>query len=88
MVTLHSPFTIVGEASFFGDVQTTLYIVRDESHYVGEIVDTYFDVQNLPLWENATVVTKINETLLWKYTTPTEGKYDNLTCLLAESQHP
>ena len=59
--------------------QTTVYVVRDESHYIGEIIDTYVDDGSIPHWENATVVTKINETLLWKYTTPLEDKYENLT---------
>ena len=59
--------------------QTTVYVVRDESHYIGEIIDTYVDDESIPHWENATVVTKINETLLWKYTTPLEDKYENLT---------
>jgi len=59
---------------------TTIYVLRDESHYIGEFIDIYTsDVFGTPLWENATTVTKINETLLWTYTTPNEGKYDNLT---------
>jgi len=67
------------EEWFPGVTQTTVYVVRDESHYIGEIIDTYVDDESIPHWENATVVTKINETLLWKYTTPLEDKYENLT---------
>jgi len=67
------------EEWFPGVSQTTVYVVRDESHYIGEIIDTYVDDESIPHWENATVVTKINETLLWKYTTPLEDKYENLT---------
>jgi len=64
---------------YFGEEETTIYVVRDESHYIGETIDTYVDDENIAHWENATVVTKINETLLWKYTTPLEDKYENLT---------
>ena len=67
------------EEWFPGVTQTTVYVVRDESHYIGEIIDTYVDDESIPHWESATVVTKINETLLWKYTTPLEDKYENLT---------
>jgi len=66
-------------AQYFGDEPTTIYVLGEESHYVGEIIDTYTDALGTPIWENATVVTKINETLLWKYTTPPEGGYENLT---------
>lgn len=67
-------------AGYFPGVDiTTIYLVRDESHYIGEIIDTYVDASNIPHWTDATVVTKINETLAWKYTTPTEDKYENLT---------
>ena len=65
--------------SYLGEGITTIYVVRDESHYIGEIIDTYVDDENIAHWESATVVTKINETLLWRYTTPIEGKYENLT---------
>lgn len=62
----------------WGDI-TTLYVLRDESHYIGEFIDVYLDAFNNPFWEDATVVTKLNETLLWTYTTPAEDKYENLT---------
>lgn len=62
-----------------GEGITTIYVVRDESHYIGETIDTYVDNEKIAHWENATVVTKINETLLWRYTTPLEDKYENLT---------
>ena len=64
---------------YFGEGDTTIYVFRDESHYIGETIDTYVDNENIALWENATAVTKINETLLWKYTTPLVDKYENLT---------
>ncbi len=61
---------------------TTIYVLRDESHFVGKIINKYFKDSAsppTPLWVNATVVTKINETLLWLYTTPDEEKYENFT---------
>jgi FKBP-type peptidyl-prolyl cis-trans isomerase 2 len=57
---------------------TTLYVIRDESRFVGEVLPpdnmTVFYV-----WKDSTVVTKMNETLIWTYTTPPEDKYENLT---------
>ncbi len=64
---------------YFGDQNTTIYVLREESHYIGEVIDIYSDALGTPIWENATVVTKINETLLWHYTTPIEGMYKNIT---------
>jgi hypothetical protein len=59
---------------------TTIYVLKDESHYIGEFIDIYTsDMFGTPLWENSTTVTKINETLLWTYTTPNEDNYNNLT---------
>jgi FKBP-type peptidyl-prolyl cis-trans isomerase 2 len=64
---------------YFGGENTTLYVLREESHFVGELIDIYSDALGEPIWENATVVTKINETTLWHYTTPTEGMLENIT---------
>jgi len=58
---------------YLGSENTTVYVLRDESHYIGEVVDLY------AIWKNSTVVTKINETLIWTYTTPPADKYENLT---------
>lgn len=66
-------------SQYFGDQNTTIYVLREESHYIGEVIDIYSDAMGAPIWENATLVTKINETLLWHYTTPTEGMYNNIT---------
>jgi hypothetical protein len=61
-------------AQFYPDIETTtVYTLRDGSHYIGEVVDLY------PSWENATKVTKINETLLWTYTTPPDDLPENFT---------
>ncbi|MFW9922471.1 MAG: hypothetical protein ACFFDW_04185, partial [Candidatus Thorarchaeota archaeon] len=50
-------------AEVFGNVTTTLYTLRDESHYLGEIykqggIDLY------PYWKDASIVTRINDTLI------------------------
>ncbi|MBN1281332.1 MAG: FKBP-type peptidyl-prolyl cis-trans isomerase [Candidatus Thermoplasmatota archaeon] len=58
--------------SYFGNT-STIFTVRENSHYIGEVVDLY------AIWTNVTVVTKINETKLWTYTTPPENQTDNLT---------
>ncbi len=60
-------------AEVFGNITTTLYTLRDESHYIGEIIDIY------SFWEDSSVVTKINDTLIWTYTTPTTDINENLT---------
>ena len=57
-----------------GNGTTTLYTLRQDWHYVGEIVESSYS-----FWENSTVVTKINETLLWTYTTPTTDIGENFT---------
>jgi len=64
---------------YFGDENTTIYVLREESHYIGEVINIYSDALGTPIWENASVVTKINETHLWHYTTPIEGLYENIT---------
>jgi hypothetical protein len=65
--------------TYFGSGNTDMYTIREESHYIGESIDTYYDANFAPLWTNATRVTKINETLLWKYTTPDPANLTNLT---------
>jgi len=50
---------------YFGNGTTTMFTLRDSSHYIGEIIDKYVSCIN------STVVTKFNQTLIWVYTTPT-----------------
>jgi len=52
---------------------TTLFVLRDSSYSLGEIMPVY------PSWENATVITKIDETKMSMYTTPPEDKRENFT---------
>jgi hypothetical protein len=42
----------------------SIYILRDQSHYIGEYIDLY------PAWGNSSIVTKINDTFIWIETTP------------------
>jgi hypothetical protein len=58
---------------------TTLFVLRDSSYSLGEIYPLY------PSWENATVITKINETNMWIYTTPPEDKRENFTWIYVDS---
>ena len=60
-------------AEVFGNITTTLYTLRDESHYIGEVINNY------TFWEEASIVTKLNDTLLWTYTTPTTNIGENFT---------
>lgn len=58
---------------YFGNGTTTIFTLRDNSHYIGEIIDKY------ACWINSTVVTKSNQTLLWIYTTPTTAVDEDFT---------
>lgn len=57
---------------YFGNQSTTLYNLRF-NYSIGDELPSY------PSWENATYVTKVNETMLWTYTTPPEDKRENFT---------
>jgi FKBP-type peptidyl-prolyl cis-trans isomerase 2 len=59
---------------------TTLFVLRDISYSPGEKTIIY------PSWENATVITKMNETKIWTYTTPPENKRENFTWIVQTSQ--
>ena len=60
--------------AYYGIGTTTLYTIREDWHYIGEIIDTAYTS-----WDNSSVVTKINETLLWMYTTPSTEINENFT---------
>lgn len=49
----------------YGEITTNMYKLKDESHYIGEIIPSEYTY-----WTNSTKVTKINDTMIWKYTTP------------------
>jgi len=55
------------------DETTTLFVVRMNYYSPGEKTTVYLS------WENATVVTKINDTKVWMYTTPPEDRITNFT---------
>ena len=59
---------------YFGMENTNLYVLKEDWHFIGELLD----LTSIYLsWENASVVTKINDTKLWMFTTPTNdiGEY-------------
>ena len=58
---------------YYGTQNTTLFVLRYDMYSLGEKTTIY------PFWENATVVTKINDTKLWMYTTPPNDKTTNFT---------
>lgn len=60
--------------STYSNVTTSLYVLREAWHYVGEIIETAY-----PSWDNSSVVTKINETLLWMEITPSTDIDENFT---------
>jgi hypothetical protein len=57
---------------YFGNQSTTLYNLR-VNYSIGA------ELQMYPSWRNATYVTKINETMVWTYTTPPLDKRENFT---------
>lgn len=57
---------------YFGEQNTTIYNLR-ANYSLGREIPIY------PSWENATIVTKVNETMLWTYTTPPEDKRTDFT---------
>jgi len=60
---------------YFGNGTTTLYVLREDWHYIGEILTTSPYLS----WENSSIVTKLNETLLWIYTSPSNEIGENFT---------
>jgi len=50
-----------------------LFVLRFDSYSLGEKTTIY------PPWENATVVTKINDTKVWMYTTPPDDRTTDFT---------
>lgn len=60
--------------SAYGDVTTSLYVLKEAWHYIGEIIETSY-----PSWDNSSVVTKINETLMWMEITPSTDIGENFT---------
>jgi hypothetical protein len=57
---------------YFGEQNTTIYNLR-ANYSIGKEIPLY------PAWENATFVTKVNDTMLWTYTTPPEDKRTDFT---------
>lgn len=66
---------------YFGSVTTTLYVIREDWHYIGE---NLYQTSPYLSWENGSVATKINDTLLWSYTTPTTQVSENFTWSYAD----
>ena len=64
----------------FGN-KTTLFTVRNNLNYVGEILDVKYSS-----WENSTVVSKINETMIWMYTTSPYDIDENFTWIDFDSE--
>ena len=66
---------------FYPDLETMdLCTLRQESYYIGEVIDKYSS------WINSTVVTKINDTTLWTYVTPTTELNENFTWVYFDSE--
>jgi hypothetical protein len=63
----------------YGTGKTTLFVLRVDMYFLSEKTTFY------PSWENATVVTKINDTKMWAYTTPPEDKIENFTWISVSS---
>ena len=65
--------------AMLGNGTTTLFVLKFETYKINDNITQY------PSWENATVVTKINETKAWLYTTPSEDKLENFTWIEFDS---
>lgn len=64
-------FDIYGDA--FGET-TTIFTLGENMHYIGkEVVEKY------PNWQGSTIITKLNETKMWMYTTPPDDLEENFT---------
>ncbi len=59
---------------YLGTGTTSLITLRETWHSIGEIIESKY-----LSWDNSTVVTAINETHLWMYTTPTTDVGENFT---------
>ena len=70
------------KATGMGNI-TDLYTLRLESYYVGQVLAE--DSNQFPSWVDGTVVTKINETKMWTYTTPTADIGESFTWLDIDS---
>jgi FKBP-type peptidyl-prolyl cis-trans isomerase 2 len=71
--------TMPEEYEDIGSGNTTLYVIREDWHYVGEKINQTSSHFKYFSWENGSIVTKINETMLWIYTTPTTEVGENFT---------
>ena len=69
---------------FIGNGTTTLLAMRLDMFKIGDVVDTYFELY--PSWDNSSVVTKINETTLWYYTTPPYEIGEDFSWVNAEAE--
>ena len=50
-----------------------IYYMKDKNVYLGRETTIY------PSWENSTVITKLNDTYFWEYTTPPADKLESIT---------
>jgi len=67
-------------ANIINNKTTPSFVLRDISYSPGEKTTLW------PSWVNATVITKINETKIWMYTTPPVNERENFTWILSNSQ--
>jgi len=65
---------------YLGNVSTTTnFTIRDNVHYIGEFYNLYSS------WKNSSVVTKINITKIWTYTTPPANLSKNFTWMESDA---
>lgn len=57
-----------------GDIKTTLYVLRQDFYKIGDPIASLYT-----FWKNSSIVTKINETQIWIYVTPTTNINENFT---------
>jgi len=61
--------------SVLGDINTTIYVLKYNMYDLGDKIPLYLS------WDNATTITRINETMIWMYTTPPDDLATNFTWL-------
>lgn len=67
-----------GFTAMYGNGTTTIYVLRVEGLEIGKPLPDYLDPYSA-FWPNSSIITKMNETKVWVYITPSTGIGENFT---------
>jgi len=70
-----------GFTAMYGNGTTTIYVLRVEGLEIGKPLPDYLDPYSA-FWPNSSIITKMNETKVWVYITPSTGIGENFTLAL------